>query len=657
LLRIITPKWYFPTLLIIILLLLTAFRISGSSIGPFYDYYFTGKSSSALLAGNARGVRTDEWLVTTQLTIAQERAGYPRFNHTIGEGKDMSLITDVPYKEWSISFKPQNLAFFALPFENAFAFKWWFLLVALMLSIYCLALRFLTGKHRYLNAALISIIGTLNPFVFWWYQSVTILSMAWSFVIILLCMRILDRLPLSWLHGKRKLLWSQIILGGALAYSMVAFAFLLYPAFQVPLAITFSLLLLGYLLNLVWDQHVPWSKLKSSLLVMVSALVVAGTILGAFVFTRLDAIHSITHTVYPGARSIASGGVEPQQLSNFIGFNQYELLDDNIQSSVPGNQSEASTFLVLSIVFILPLVWFSYWHYRKSRKIDWVVIGILLANVILLAHMFVPLFSPLAKLLLLSAVPQIRLYIAFGFLGTLSVLYTVFLAQKYPAAFSFKRHAPVYLYGILLFGGNLALALLLKRYYPNYFLIGHKFLLALLAYTVGLSLLLTKRAVYGLVLLSLLSLALIYKVQPLYQGLGLAYNGPVTQEIDRLSQKDAVWGTNGSYIIENLPSAAGEQSITGTEFYPDLSFWHHVDNGRSQAIYNRYAHVMLTTSQTAQLHLVQADFFTAKLQCGNYVESHVTNVLSTEPVRLSCYRLSDTIKSSQVGTIYFYTRN
>ena len=104
-------KWIFPSTIIFCLIFATGFKISGSSFGLYYDSFLNGKSSN-LISGEARPIRSDEWLVVTQFTIAQKEAGYPLINKNFGNsGKNMSLVSDAPYKEWSTVFRPQNLAF------------------------------------------------------------------------------------------------------------------------------------------------------------------------------------------------------------------------------------------------------------------------------------------------------------------------------------------------------------------------------------------------------------------------------------------------------------------------------------------------------------------------------------------------------------------
>lgn len=56
--------WFFPAVLTVALLLLTAFGINGSSIGTYHTlFYGDARKDSRLLLGDPRDARTDEWLV------------------------------------------------------------------------------------------------------------------------------------------------------------------------------------------------------------------------------------------------------------------------------------------------------------------------------------------------------------------------------------------------------------------------------------------------------------------------------------------------------------------------------------------------------------------------------------------------------------------
>ena len=94
-------NWLFPVVATILLVGLTLCKVSGSSIGRYHTVFYGQGDDSNLLLNRPRDIRSDEWLVNTQMTIAQANNNFQRINKNIGNGQDMSVVLDVPYKEWS----------------------------------------------------------------------------------------------------------------------------------------------------------------------------------------------------------------------------------------------------------------------------------------------------------------------------------------------------------------------------------------------------------------------------------------------------------------------------------------------------------------------------------------------------------------------------
>src|SRR3989344_6035836 len=132
--RFLRSVWFFPAIVAVPVIIFTALQISGSSIGVYHSTFYGDTKDPDLLFNQPRPIRSHEWLVATQMAIAQKNDNYERVNRNLGNGEDVSMMIDVPYKEWSILFKPQNLGFFALPFDNAFAFRWWIMGYLLIIS-------------------------------------------------------------------------------------------------------------------------------------------------------------------------------------------------------------------------------------------------------------------------------------------------------------------------------------------------------------------------------------------------------------------------------------------------------------------------------------------------------------------------------------------
>lgn len=659
----IKPVWIFPIIVTFCLGAATAGKLSGSSFGPFYDNFLTGTTAPNLIAGNAQPIRSDEWLVITQFAIAQEKAGYPLINNNLGDSKNMSLVTDAPYKEWSVLFKPQNLAFFVMPFENAFAFKWWFLLAILLLAIYGLTLKFLPGK--YLTASLISIIGGFAPFVFWWYQSITVLSIAWGCIALFLAMRIVETKPFSVLKAKQHgLLITQTILSLMFVYAMVAFSLLLYPAFQVPVLLVVAFSFAGWFLDKLFSTRKKSRErraLYKTLFILLGSVCAALLIVGVFLLTRLDAVKALTQTSYPGSRVVVSGSYSGIDVLRQTGFNQYRLQDI---SSISGleqkykdnpaassiNQSEMSSYIVIPFLLIPPVLLFIWYSWRSKRKIDWFGIALLICCFIFLAHIFVPNFSIIMKPLGLYLIPIPRLQIGIGLLGIMILIHIIKNFRQLPAKFT----PYIYSYGVFLVVLHLAMVIAISKRMNGFAGDIRVAFIAAMVLAIGLALAMTRKYNIGLLLLSALSIGSTVFVQPLYVGLGAGRsNNSIVNEISALSDEKSVWAVADMAVLENFPWLANRKAISGVHPYPDKNFWSQASN--DEETYNRYAHVLVSETVQKELTLVQPDVFIAKLSCSNHVGKTVTHVLAAHHIDLPCYKLvGETTVAS--GTFLFYQR-
>ncbi len=264
--RLVVSVWFFPVILLLPLVLLTTFKISGSSIGVYHNYFYGTTRDSSLLSGTPRLVRSDEWRVNTQMTIAQENNHYNRINHNIGDSQDMSVLPDEPYKEWSELFKPHNWAFLILPFEQAFAFKWWIMGYLVIISCYFFILTILPGRK--LLAVLLSLALFFSAFLQWWYV-ISALGCVYYSLFLLTAFIYLIRSKTR----RQSLLLSLLI-----SYLLVSFGLLLYPPFQIVCALAAATFGIGFLV-----QHSRLTPRKA-LLEKVAVLAISGLLAGTILF-------------------------------------------------------------------------------------------------------------------------------------------------------------------------------------------------------------------------------------------------------------------------------------------------------------------------------------------------------------------------------------
>jgi hypothetical protein len=642
--------WLFPLILLIALITLTATKISGTSMGIYHPIFYGGAKDSSLLLNKPLPIRSDEWLVTSQLTIAQHAAGYPRFNTNIDTGRDMSLVGDAPYKDWSSLFKPQNLAFLMMPLEYAFAFKWWLLLFLTIIGCYFLVLRMLPGRIGI--AILLSLAFSCSPFLFWWYTSGTFAPIFYGFFIVILGLRIINDEKIVFLRKYRNL-YSQLAYATLLGYLLTCFALVLYPPFQIPVAITVAALLAGFFLDKYPNRKLLFSKnsIRKLLVFFLSALIASITV-WIFIQTRSTAVDAITKTSYPGHRIVSSGHTPAYQL--FATYLQPQLERDDRGSYYFGNQSEASNFILLLPFLLLPGFALLLKEYRQGRGINWPLLAIQLCIVLFLLNMFVAGFQPLYKLLLLDQVPHARLWIGLGFAGFIQLLLVVKSVNTLKA----KNRAYDFLvggYSVMCLLALLWAGLHVRAQYPKF--------ISNLALILGLSLVfsfmvfcfLSRRLLIGASIFMIFCIVSIYKIHPLYHGLGPLGNNKLFETIQTVSKPADTWVTADNIQFENFALMSNRDSLSGVKPYPNLGFWRQVDGPSSDYIYNRYAHVIFLSSPPSDtpLHLVHSDFFEVEFSCSNFITSNVDFVLDTAPIQSSCLTLKDKVVYPG-ATFYIY---
>lgn len=643
--RFLRSAWFFPAVLFIVVCLFTALKISGTSIGSYHQIlYGTASKDPALLLGKPEPIRSDEWLVVSQLTIAQAKANYPRINHNLGNGEDMSVVPVAPYKEWSEAFRPQDLAFFIMPLEHAFAFKWWLMGYLLIVSCYLFILTVLPGRK--LLAAGLSMALFFSAFVQWWYVYSTLGSLYYSFFIatsVILLLRQKER-------------WKKIALSALLTYLLVCFALVLYPPFQIAC----GLVLLAFLVGYVLQNYSSLGKRQviRSLLYAAGSGLAAIAIAGIFVSTHSGVIKTIEHTAYPGTRSIPSGGIFADHfLASHLGH-QFLSIDANsqylIDNKSPSNQSEASNFLLLIPFLFLPSLLLVYQEYKRKQPLDWPLLLLNLLFVVFLLELFVPAFTPISRLLLLTKVGAPRLLIGVGLLNIMVLVLFIKNLAKKKAAFG---NRPATLYSLAVLAVELVVSL--HAHYAFGTFIGlRRALLFSLPIPLIIYLLLKKRFVFAAGLYLVFSLFIAVGVNPLYKDLGTLTNNPLDAAVQTIgSRSDKRWVTDGGYL-ENLALINGEPSLTGVYNYPQLSLWNTIPGVR-ESNYNRYAHVGFQISDDPSarttLSLGGQDSFSVKTNsCSPYLrQADVGFYVSATVLNGRCTKLLKTVPFPAV-TLYIY---
>jgi hypothetical protein len=642
--------WLFPLILFILLLLLTAFKISGSSVGVYRQVLYGNSSHDPdLVYGKPRAIRSDEWLSTTQLIVSQSKNHFPRFNQDMGSGRDVSLLSEVPSKDWSTLFRPQNWSFFIMPLEYAFAFKWWLIMFVLIVSCYFFTLRVLKGSRLF--AALLAISLGISPFELWWYQSSSFLGIAYGFMMIILVMRITNGEMLPFIKN-RYLSYSLQAL--ALTYVIACFGLLLYPPFQIPVAIVVAFFVAGYLLNKRFTEHVRPQVLIKRVSLLLCSTVIAAFIGIAFIATHKPEIHALNSSIYPGHRLTNSGGLN--FLNIFDGFVMPAEQSDFRGSHFFTNQSEASNFILLVPFLIIPAIALMAREWQLKKRVDWVFFAIHLCAILFFIRVFVHFGSSPFKLLLLNRVPHSRLLIGLGFLGILQLVYLMkkISESKLPRRtliLAAASYGAVSLIILLLIGGYIG------QHYPLFL---HNLTLVFIFATIFALIIagvLSGMRLVAVGLLLIFTFMCSFRIMPLYRSLGIITDSKLANNISAISKPADSWAAVGDdmRLFENIALVADRKSMSGVQIYPDLNFWRQAGPGY-ESVYNREGHAFFIDNQNLAAPLVLSparNAFYVKFECSNFIKKNIGFVLAAHKLNESCTQLIKTTKYPAM-TFYLY---
>jgi hypothetical protein len=637
--------WFFPVILAVPVVIFTSLQISGTSLGVLNTLFYGDQHDSSLVAGTPRPIRSDEWLVNTQTIISQAKLGYPQFNPRIGNGENMSLDPGIPYKNWSEIFRPQNLIYFVLPLANAFAFQWWILGYLLITSCYFFILTLAPRKR--LIAVSLSLALFFSGVVQWWYEYSTLACLYYPLFIATAVMCL----------TRQKQRIHKILLCIAITYLMACFALLLYPPFQVVCGLALVAFLAGYF----WKSYAEWGRHKT--LLIIGSLAVCGicalVVVGLFVITRSNVIAALGQTSYPGRRSSSSGGFNLiHLLSSQLGYQFTSATDAaQYQIGIVTNQSEASNFLLLTPLLFIPNLILIYKDWRKQRHIDPLLVTLTSCFILFMLHLFVPAFSPIAKVFLLGEVPTSRLLVGMGLLNVFMFVALVLRGDTLNKDYWFpKKFSMFYALAVLL----LDLVIDIHVHETSGTFVGiYRAVAFSLPLPIIMYLLLRRRFLGAAILYFAFTFFISFQVNPLYRGLGIVTKNPISQAMVRTNgDSDKRWIVD-SVTVESLAIANGLHSLSGVYYYPQKSLWSSVPNAQYTS-YNRYAHVTFGffASSTAkpQLELAAQDQFRVTTGiCSSYLKKEdVGFVLTSQKLNGACISKTTSV-STQTTSFYIYT--
>jgi hypothetical protein len=618
----------------VLFLALVATGVTGSSTGIVRDQISVARDND-LIAGEPRGIRSDEWFVQTTWIISQVEQGLPIVNESFPGGMDTTVQNDLPSWDWSTAFRPHLWGFYFLPLDQAMAWKWWLPAFGVISSTYVLALSLL--PRRPVTSALLAAVFFLSPFLQWWYLSLTLYPLMWS---------ALAASAVVWAL-KSDVRWQCWSIAAATGYITVTLAMGIYVPFIVPSVLA----VFGFAVGALFVRDSSALDLKTRLRRLVPLIlsgVIACVVMIIWVYTRRDTIDGFLSTVYPGERLQSVGAADYGQFVQLISGVFSSSLDRTGGQPLNVNASEASTFLLPGLCLVVVAAWIVARIRRDTGWVDWWLIATMGAGALFFIYMYIPGWDGLARLLFLDRTTYSRTRIG---IGIVSFFILLLVASRYDSHRSLRAATPVwvkYSAPLLALTGAVLVAIRIDTLMPmsqwvESFGRREAAVVVISAALLALSVLLFASGRSGIGAATLLAVAILQGglVNPLYRGVADLRETRVVeaiQEIDNTYGGDWV-GINGSLLPTMMLVESGVTSYNGVQGYPSEKMWGAIDpESRFEQKWNRLATVSWFPGQGEpsprnpapdQIHLTFDS-------CASFAQEHVDWVLSDVELDQTC---------------------
>lgn len=577
----------FPSTVVVFGIIMTAFSIHGWSIGELSYYYgdSTIKNDKALLYGEPLRIRSDEWMVLTPKSIAQYKNHLSNINKNIGSGEDASIIIDAPTKDWASFFMPQNFGYFFLPLDNALAFKWWFLICGLLITVYYFVLRFFSGNK--LAAIGLAAFVAYAPLIQWTFRSFIVIPTITILLGLIVGANILKICKL--------VSWQQVLNMGLLTYLLVVFAIVLYPPFQLSALIVGAVFYIGIATAVVKYKALTLKQVLFRHIPIVISVVAAIGIVGLFYLSHQGPIGTMRSAVFPGIRHFTSGKVMTSiQYENLWAGGVTKMLSNEVvgqqaayyNDTALGNQSEAAA----TIWIIVPLIASLFMLVVIQKKgIDPIVYAALGLNIAILIWFIIPSLS----LPIIDQIPINRTNLIL-LLGTFISLGVLLKNEKDLKLFVQKNKKFSVIFSAIWFI-NLIICLAaiakINQHYPD--VIAKNSLLSVCLFVVFTILIGLRYIRYAMVVLGIMTIVVGINANPLYRGTGSLFEQPLVKKIESLNKtRPGRWIFDGSFYFTALPLITNSPTLT-TNFSYMQSYWKEIDpKEEHKQIYNKAGYVI-----------------------------------------------------------------
>lgn len=577
----------------IIFLICIVFKINFSSINIWNTFLHEDNFSKNIL-GKSREIRADEWLVqsTTMLAQTLNKDGYKMYNSHIMQGHCNIMMTGGPVLNVTTIAKPLTWGF--LLFGAEYGFSWWWALRILLLLIVSFEIaRIITQKDNILSIAGMFALA-IAPGIMWWFSTAIVDAYIWGMAIVVLFHTYMENLEIN--------NWKKILIAIGMIISIPAFAFALYPAYQVPLAYVIIIFMINDLIK-------SFKKLqKKDYFIMAGTLIISLGILAYFVIFAWNDIQTMMGTVYPGSRFETGGDYTINQF--VAGFTNIFLPYNNEIA----NPCEISTY-IYSITGLIALILYYINNFKKekigkSNKI--LEIGLIALYLFFFVWIYIGFNKILAQITFLYYSPTVRTQLVFGMIGVLIIL---MLLKKFENTKIVNKKMSI----VLSLLTSIGVYLLIKNSSYNKFFTTIKLEIVIsMIFFMTYSILQTNKKAFSYII-CIISIIAGATINPLNSGIDIIYKTEISQEIQKIIEEDedSLWigryNWSGQYLLAN-----GANTLNGVNSYPNFQWLNIVDPDKKyNDVYNRYAHIGIILADKTEFRLLTTDSYEVDLTYQN----------------------------------------
>ncbi len=561
---------------IIILIICVCNEISGSSIGAWNTYVDIGKKDKGIIFGESRGLRSDEWGVTTPFIFSQITTGFNWFTGVLrGGNTEAFTIYGLPIMKIIQIYRPFQLGYLLWGASKGLSFFWCARLILLLLITFDFNM-IITKKNK-----LLSFIGTMlltfSPQVQWWFATN---GMAELFIFGQLAI-----IALFHYLNTNKFIIRTLCLGGIL-FSAGVYLLILYPAYQIPLFFVFLFLAIW-----VIKENYKNCKIKKIdiLLIVLGTILFLLSIAYTFYGAR-DTIKVLLNTAYPGKRIETGGGALPKYISYiqnvFFPFFTYDFTENNVCE-------EAMMFGLFPLGLIVTVI-----NYIRTKKKDLLTLLLIIPYAFIGIYCIFGLPGIIAKITLMSHSTASRALIALGYIDILILIISLSQMEK-----------SVKWWKALIISAVTSLILVIATKFLNSEHITNLMALLLLAICIPIFYCILRfKSKAHKIILTILIIALVgvagMTVNPIRQGISIITDSQLIEKFQAINNEEpGIWiGVGLDFkMMPNYIAMAGVPTLNCTNAYPNVELWKQIDtNSEYEDIYNRYAHIKMDLVKTEE---------------------------------------------------------